>query len=67
MTVDERMAVALERISNAVSPVVIEEPAPLVGCQHPIEDRIDFGVTNGQPDWECGVCHARSLVLEVRG
>lgn len=52
----ERIAVALERFEPAD-----DTPAPTTGeCEHPIEARIDFGVTNGQPDWQCGRCGFRT-------
>lgn len=31
-------------------------------CPHPEDQRINFGMTNGEPDWECRLCHQRSIV-----
>lgn len=32
-----------------------ETAAAPAGCQHPVEQRIDFGETDGVADWQCGV------------
>lgn len=54
-----RIATALE----ALVPVPEDEPARTVSppCPHPLELRIDFGITAGQPDWQCGACGHRSV------
>jgi hypothetical protein len=56
---------ALERIADALDSALVIPPAPAEpeGCPHPVEQRIDFGETNGQPDWQCGVkdCGYRSI------
>lgn len=52
---------ALERIADAIDRA-FAEPAPIatsMECSHP--ERFDFGVTNGQPDWQCKVCGVRSI------
>ena len=40
------------------------EPEPEVDCPHPLEDRADFGTTDGQPDWQCRRCGFRSVSVE---
>lgn len=35
------------------------EPEP-TNCLHPVEARIDFGMTNGLPDWQCRLCQYRT-------
>ncbi len=61
---------ALERIADALDGALAISPAPAAvepdGCQHPIELRRDFGMTNGLEDWECGVkdCGYRSINQE---
>lgn len=69
MTKDERECLndirrQLTRIADALVLLVVEAlgppetEAPTVSasaCQHPPELRIDFGTTNGKPDWQCGV------------
>lgn len=66
---DERLLSALERTADELSkiraviesmiapPQTSQEPEP---CLHPEENRIDFGTTNGLPDWQCGICGART-------
>lgn len=39
-----------------------EPERPPAGCQHPKDRRVDFGMTQGQPDWECRDCGHRSVV-----
>ncbi len=38
-----------------------QEPSPSQEptCSHPEEARISFGMTNGQEDWQCGICQFR--------
>lgn len=58
---------ALERIADVLEAALAETaPSPAgaqVDCDHPVELRRDFGVTNGVEDWECGVkdCGYRSI------
>lgn len=52
---------ALERIA-----IVLEDaltiPAPAAtGCRHPLDRRVDFGLTDGVEDWQCQDCGARSV------
>jgi len=61
----ERIWMELHRIANALESLIqsSEEPptsteAPM--CSHPLEMRIDFGTTNGMPDWQCGICQWRT-------
>lgn len=54
----------LRRLRIAVEKMVIEdetqaEAAP--ECGHPIDSRIDFGITNGWHDWQCGICGHRTV------
>lgn len=56
----ERIAVALERVTAPC-----EEPPAVVGCLHPLEQRQDFGVTNGVDDWRCSACGFRSVQEQV--
>lgn len=62
----ERIAVALERLVD-LGLVLLEpdvEPAPAAGpvpCGHPEAARIDFGITDGVPDWQCRTCGFRSV------
>ena len=55
-----RSANALERIAKVLELMVQPPPAP-TKCLHPVDKRIDFGVTNGHEDWQCGVCKWRSV------
>lgn len=61
----ERIAAALERIATALELVVgsfVEvEPDQVPECQHPPDNRLDFGVTQGQADWQCSLCGHRSI------
>ena len=58
-----RIAEALERIATVLERAVTmpETPTP-AACTHPVDQRIDFGVTDGVEDWQCGVkgCGFRS-------
>ena len=36
-----------------------EHPAS-TDCPHPEDQRIDFGMTNGRPDWQCRLCDFRT-------
>ena len=57
----ERAVVALERIAAALEGVSdLADQSPTV-CTHPEDDRIDFGVTRGQADWQCRRCGFRSI------
>lgn len=60
---------ALERIADALegatAPIAQDAPAP-VGCLHPAESRIDFGVTDGVEDWQCKGCGYRTTA-QVEG
>ena len=55
--------VALERIAAVLERVTAEPPADdqPSGCPHPADQRIDFGVTAGQPDWQCRSCGFRTV------
>jgi hypothetical protein len=61
----------LERIATALDTLAIpQEPAliwPKGECPHPQESRIDFGVTNGHPDWQCKVCGYQSINAVMHG
>ncbi len=50
----DRIATVLEQTLRPSEP---STPAP---CPHPMEARIDFGTTNGQPDFQCRLCGFRS-------
>lgn len=57
----------LERIATALETIVaaMQEPKPTPEaepptCPHPPEQRSDFGLTNGKPDWECRACGYRT-------
>lgn len=64
----ERAVLALERIALALEALTVapeETPAPVdTGCAHPEDQRISFGVTDGQPDWQCGACGYRTVAGE---
>lgn len=50
------MRATLERVFAPV-----EEPAPDDEiCMHPDDQRVNFGITNGQPDFLCRVCKYRA-------
>jgi ribosomal protein L37AE/L43A len=34
-------------------------------CTHPEDQRISFGVTNGQADWQCRICRFRTPCLPL--
>lgn len=48
----------LERFEPEPEPA---EDAPPPECQHPDDQRMDFGTTDGQPDWLCKVCGFRTV------
>lgn len=58
-----RIAVALETWSSTAAPAQEASPSDTAApqCLHPLESRIDFGTTNGLPDWQCRICQYRSL------
>ncbi len=59
-----RQADALERIAKVFELMTAEVtavPDAPAKCLHPLEDRLDFGVTNGLPDWQCKRCQFRSV------
>lgn len=62
MTPAERIATALERIvvllEGGGEPAAAVEP---IECLHPIEQRTDFGTTDGEDDWQCNVCGYRTV------
>jgi hypothetical protein len=61
-----RIAMALERIADALELAVatpLDDDAG--GCLHPLDSRLDFGVTNGVEDWQCGLCGFRTLTEQV--
>lgn len=37
------------------------QPPAAPGCLHPMEQRIDFGVTDGVEDWQCKSCGYRTV------
>lgn len=55
-----RIADALEVLATAVTAPPEPEPPPDPTCPHPPDQRVDFGLTNGQPDWQCRVCGFRT-------
>jgi len=48
------MADAVEVLAQSAHP-------SRVVCTHPVDARIDFGVTKGRPDWQCSACGFRSV------
>jgi len=65
----ERIAAALERIAAALEVVVAGTLPPAsetepVGCAHPDEARVNFGLTDGNPDWLCQACGYRSVLQD---
>lgn len=46
---------ALEHLAPPPEPIT---PPP---CPHPIESRVDFGMTNGMADWQCQACGFRTV------
>jgi hypothetical protein len=51
-----RIANALERLTTPPDQTAPSTPA---SCPHPPDHRIDLGLTNGQPDWQCRICRYR--------
>lgn len=49
-----RIATALELL---VAPPQTEEGP----CEHPADQRWDFGITDGRPDWQCRLCNYHSV------
>lgn len=60
-TAQERIATVLEMLVDSPQepPTPASEEPPM--CPHPTDQRIDFGMTNGQPDWQCKVCGFRTV------
>ena len=53
----DRIATTLETLALLLAP----EPEPLsTPCLHPEEQRRDFGMTHGKPDWLCEACGYRT-------
>ena len=50
---------------NAALEMTAEMPMPVSTepalCPHPEEQRFDFGMTNGRPDWQCRLCGYRTI------
>ena len=59
MSFNEEAIALLERIAVALEAQIVTV-SESIGCDHPMDQRIDFGLTNGQLDWECKVCHWRT-------
>ncbi len=61
-TFQEQLLATLDRIATALEILALPESQepPETTCPHPPEERIDFGMTNGQPDWTCKLCGYRS-------
>lgn len=63
----ERIWEELRRIANALEiltePQTAEPETPT--CPHPEDQRISFGVTNGQADWQCRMCRFRTPCLPL--
>ena len=58
----ERNTAATERLATTIASFVPDdEPATDQQCPHPPESRIPFGVTKGQPDWQCRDCGYRTV------
>jgi hypothetical protein len=55
--VEERIWHELKRIADALESLTNPDPESQepVRCPHPEDLRIDLGMTNGMPDWQCGV------------
>jgi len=55
----------LTRIADALvviaAPMLLDDTQPRSGCDHPGDQRFDFGHTNGVDDWQCKVCGYRSV------
>lgn len=61
--IEERIWHELKRIADALEAFLPEPETPepeTPECPHPKESRIDFGATNGMPDWECRLCGFRT-------
>jgi hypothetical protein len=55
---------ALERIANVLEAQTAPPPATdPEECAHPLDARMDFGVTNGVPDWQCKACGYHSITF----
>ena len=52
-----RIASAIEALIPEPEPETTPAPEP---CQHPVGSRLDFGLTNGLPDWQCRICGYRT-------
>ena len=51
----------LHRLARVLDRLVPADEATATGvCSHPTEARVDFGVTDGRPDWLCGHCGAHA-------
>jgi hypothetical protein len=63
----ERIWNELRRIANSLEaltePPTAEPETPT--CPHPEDQRISFGVTNGQADWQCRICQFRTPCLPL--
>jgi hypothetical protein len=62
----ERIWEQLKRIADTLERLAPPETAPDSDpepetCPHPPELRISFGMTNGQPDWQCQACGYRTV------
>lgn len=57
----DRIADAAEALAAALGPAADAAPGDdgVQACTHPADARIDFGVTAGRADWQCGVCGFR--------
>jgi hypothetical protein len=56
-----RGAVDALREALTAAPADGESAEAPPACQHPEDVIVDFGVTNGQPDWLCKACGFRSV------
>ena len=67
----ERELAAVEKVGNELQKIrqVLEALVPeqepeqpeSTECPHPEDQRIDFGMTNGLPDWQCRLCNFRTV------
>jgi hypothetical protein len=70
MTIEEaRFALAplvaeLARIATALEQFGLDPEPAASGCEHQPAARIDFGITNGQADWQCRDCGYRTVAKE---
>lgn len=56
-----RIVAQLTRIADVLEVLVAPpQDEPPGECQHPVESRIDFGETDGIPDFHCRDCGFRS-------